>query len=408
MKEYIFQGEWESELELTNFKEFRNAKGSYTSLIQNSNDGILKLYIEDILDDNPDPTKPQINTINYILNNQQTIIQSILEKVNSDYSRLQNIYGYEGSEKDEFMPDLNTAIDIKRLIGFGNIHVSRFSKDGYAYYGLEGGCTWDDEHGIGLILNRDEVIEFGSADEAFSFYPKVLKHNGEYEIFKKEQESRDIRKVMPRKYNPSQKYGKLKPKQYSANESYEYDLITRNFNDELIKQIEKGTIDKNHKSESWNDNLIEWAAWRKNNEVLKYLVKENADTRYAIHRCTENNTNFEGLKILIESGIDIDQVNAIGENIFSHQLLKYATLLDVKNKWEKSGDFSNSEDMNLKMNKVDQVLQYCIKNGTNKYLENTYGFDPIKKLRHLNDETIAEVKKRYYEIKSNKWNFWKK
>lgn len=33
--------------------------------------------------------------------------------------------------------------------------------------GLSGDCTWDDEHGIGVLLEDGRVIDTGHADVAF-------------------------------------------------------------------------------------------------------------------------------------------------------------------------------------------------------------------------------------------------
>jgi hypothetical protein len=40
-------------------------------------------------------------------------------------------------------------------------------KDGYAYIGFELGCTWDEEHGDGVMMQKDRVIEIGLAATSF-------------------------------------------------------------------------------------------------------------------------------------------------------------------------------------------------------------------------------------------------
>ena len=33
--------------------------------------------------------------------------------------------------------------------------------------GFKFGCTWDDEHGLGVMTHRGHVVEVGGADTAF-------------------------------------------------------------------------------------------------------------------------------------------------------------------------------------------------------------------------------------------------
>jgi hypothetical protein len=53
------------------------------------------------------------------------------------------------------------------LIGLSSVHVLSVAKDGIAYIGFEFGCTWDGEHGLGVMTHRDRVIEVGGADTSF-------------------------------------------------------------------------------------------------------------------------------------------------------------------------------------------------------------------------------------------------
>jgi hypothetical protein len=35
------------------------------------------------------------------------------------------------------------------------------------YVGFEFGCTWDDEHGLGVLMHGERVVDVGGAETAF-------------------------------------------------------------------------------------------------------------------------------------------------------------------------------------------------------------------------------------------------
>jgi hypothetical protein len=56
---------------------------------------------------------------------------------------------------EEYLPDVSTIDQFKDLIGISYLHVLSAEKDGYAYIGFELGCTWDDEHGAGVLMHKE-------------------------------------------------------------------------------------------------------------------------------------------------------------------------------------------------------------------------------------------------------------
>jgi hypothetical protein len=53
------------------------------------------------------------------------------------------------------------------LIGLHALHVHPVEKDGLPYVGFELGCTWDHEHGLGVLMHGPRVVDIGGADTAF-------------------------------------------------------------------------------------------------------------------------------------------------------------------------------------------------------------------------------------------------
>lgn len=106
-------------------------------------------------------SQAQFNAIQYIKNNSDLIRDSLLKSLLKNYPSSKDIY--EGS-----MPDINGIEDYINYIGPSFLHIMNFEKDGFAYYGFELECTWDEEHGVGVMMHKDRVIKVGLADEAFN------------------------------------------------------------------------------------------------------------------------------------------------------------------------------------------------------------------------------------------------
>ena len=69
------------------------------------------------------------------------------------------------------VPDLPPALDrpdqLRGLIGLNFVHVLAESKDGVCYIGCEFGCEWEEEHGLGVMTHRGEVVAVGHAEMSF-------------------------------------------------------------------------------------------------------------------------------------------------------------------------------------------------------------------------------------------------
>ena len=90
------------------------------------------------------------------------MLLSLLE----EYPLLQEQYGYTGQEETELMPDITSSEDLRALIGLHTVNVHPVQKDGIPYTGFEFGCTWDNEHGLGILMHGTRTVEIGGADSA--------------------------------------------------------------------------------------------------------------------------------------------------------------------------------------------------------------------------------------------------
>lgn len=105
--------------------------------------------------------------LQYISDNQQEILNSMLDELYDRYPELQELYGYTNEEKAEYMPDITDKDELADLITPVSIHVLSVHKDGMPYIGYQFSCDWDREHGLGFMMFRDRVVEMDGADCSF-------------------------------------------------------------------------------------------------------------------------------------------------------------------------------------------------------------------------------------------------
>ena len=192
------------------------------------------------------------------------------------------------------------------------------SQDNYAYVGLECGCSWDEEHGLGFLLYKDRIVKIGGAEESFNEW-ECYKDNGTYEEKKKEWEriSQKIEKFpKPKKYQPHPKYDKLKPSQITANKMYENYLIERGYNEEFKELVEFGKIDINV-NKGLSMTYLERAAQFNNEEIVKYLMKKNPKSKKGVIQKMSGHCNKELVEYLLENGVDINEKDPWGRTILS-------------------------------------------------------------------------------------------
>lgn len=311
MKLFEFNGDWEFEYQFDAFKGLQSRRGSYTSKsTEDESDGTVRVNILDELNNETEPTEEQINAINYIIKNPQKIRRTLFTALENEYPKLKEMYDYDIEDEDskEWFPDVESLEEFKNVFGVANMFVMLPKKEKSAYIGLECGCTWDDEHGLGFLLHENRLIKIGSADEAFSSW-EAYKDNGTYEKEKEEWNKLNLEKKQlpkPEFYKPNSKYNKLKPSQVEANRMYENHLIERGYNQEFIDLVESEIIDINI-NKGLSMTFLERAAQFNNLEIVKFILsKKPSSTKNVIHNAA-GHCNKEIVQCLIENGIDINE-----------------------------------------------------------------------------------------------------
>ena len=111
-------------------------------------------------------TNAELSAVHWVLEHEASLSSALLSALLKEYPSLQKQYGYSGKEKTELMPDIKSVEDLRALIGLSSVNVHQVQKDGIPYAGFEFGCTWDEEHGLGVLMHGTRTVEIGGADTA--------------------------------------------------------------------------------------------------------------------------------------------------------------------------------------------------------------------------------------------------
>jgi hypothetical protein len=159
---------WVSTAKLSSWAGFQNRTGHYGTVgSRESSDGTVRIVFAPEGRDEKELTCEERRLVDRFIENEPETSKSLLAYLVKEYSRLQAQYGYTGRDKKQLMPDIRSESDLQALIGLHTVHIHQIPNNGVPYAGYEFGCTWDDEHGLGILMHGRRPVEIGGADTAF-------------------------------------------------------------------------------------------------------------------------------------------------------------------------------------------------------------------------------------------------
>ena len=113
-------------------------------------------------------TGDEYQLVLWFIDHQDEVSQIVLDAIFSVYPDLQQAYGYDEKDKQQYMPDISCSDDLKKLICLHDVHIHQVERDDMPYIGFEMKCSWDPEHGLGVLMNGTQPVQLGNADVAFT------------------------------------------------------------------------------------------------------------------------------------------------------------------------------------------------------------------------------------------------
>lgn len=233
MNKIDFKGDWTFNYIFSIFREYL-CFGDYDGEPKYRDETKVKFF--DRVDFEPEPQVEQLDTFNFIVENQERLLDNLLEITSKEIFPTHKQYV---DDEEQFFPELNSINDLKRVYGLDEIFIHNEFKDGQAYYTLVfNNFSPDGEHGQHLTFHKHRLIDFSEGYDT----AKIMNDLGESlastfkEYNKISYKNSQIQKLIYQ--YPIPKYNKLKPWQIDSNEFYPIQLIHSNKADLLKKYIE--------------------------------------------------------------------------------------------------------------------------------------------------------------------------
>jgi hypothetical protein len=93
-----------------------------------------------------------------LLDHAEEVRDAVLRAIFEAYPALRQRYPYGEALAAEEMPPIERPDQLRALLGLSVVHVLNAAKDGAAYVGFEFGCTWEEEHGLGVLTHRGRPV----------------------------------------------------------------------------------------------------------------------------------------------------------------------------------------------------------------------------------------------------------
>ena len=152
---------WAGRVVLNAWRGFQSRLGAYAARSSTKeSDGTAQLSVAPPagVAERP-PSAEQTNAFRYLLEHEEAIRDALLSAIFEEYPAIRERLLGDGLVDESDLPALERAEQLKSHIGLSIVHVLPVVKHGAAYVGFEFGCTWDDEHGLGVMTHQGRIVE---------------------------------------------------------------------------------------------------------------------------------------------------------------------------------------------------------------------------------------------------------
>jgi hypothetical protein len=166
--------EWESTFQMPAWAGFQSRGGAYGAIDSNApSDGEVDLLVVASSPEQTTPSQYQVSAYEYLSMNGQDIVDSVLKSLLGYYSDLRAdwLTFIKAEDLNDVMPEIQSLEDFRSLIGVSGVIIHPYYQDNLAYVGIDFGCTWDEEHGLGVMLHGSRVVSIGGVEAAFAWMP---------------------------------------------------------------------------------------------------------------------------------------------------------------------------------------------------------------------------------------------
>jgi len=124
---------------------------------------------------NSEPTRSQQDAIELLTSRRRSVVNAALEAIFNWYATWSvdsrdtpPAFPSSLEDIDDLYPLVEAPEGLRPLIRLEALHVHEASRGGVSDIGFEFFTCWDDEHGLGVLMNRLRCMDLGTADVASS------------------------------------------------------------------------------------------------------------------------------------------------------------------------------------------------------------------------------------------------
>jgi hypothetical protein len=164
---------WVTSANLPAWGGYQIRNGPYGSVSNaGRSDGTVQMLFAPDGRDNAPLTGDEIKLVKWVVDNQAAVHDSMLERLFEEYPamREQALDCFGEDEARKVLPKIRFPSQLKDMVGISSINVHKIEQDGEPFIGVELGCTWEVEHGVGILLHGSKPLEIGGADTAITLW----------------------------------------------------------------------------------------------------------------------------------------------------------------------------------------------------------------------------------------------
>jgi len=111
------------------------------------------------------PTSSQKEALLFFLSNEASLGQRVVNNIFDEYNRQRSIY--KEPDDSSYMPKLQNGNELVTYLELTRVYVLPNSYGNTSFVGLYfGGCSWDEEHGLGVLTWKERVVKIGHIEDA--------------------------------------------------------------------------------------------------------------------------------------------------------------------------------------------------------------------------------------------------
>ncbi len=156
---------WKASVRLPTWQGFQSRRGAYGSQDSDElSDGSVTLVFAPEGRDESPLLDSELQLVRWAVQHAPEMQRFLLKTLLSEYPAIQK--KYRGFVEPEALPAVGSTHGFKSIIGLHGVNIHPLEHGGAPYVGFEFGCTWDGEHGLGVLMHGTRVVKIGGADTA--------------------------------------------------------------------------------------------------------------------------------------------------------------------------------------------------------------------------------------------------